>query len=124
MSSACLLIAHGSRENESNLSFLKLADRFQEKNPETIVVGSFLELAAPSIAEGIAECARRGAERITIVPLMFFPGRHVTKDIPRLVEEAARDLHIPIAYAGALADHPGLLGLLEDKYRWVQKENP
>jgi sirohydrochlorin ferrochelatase len=116
MSQACLLIAHGSREPESNLAFLDLVKRFREKRPGVIVVGSFLELASPSIPDGLQDCIRQGADTIAVVPLMFFNGRHVKKDIPELIQKFSKNISIPIVYAGALAEHPGLLDLLNDKF--------
>ena len=49
-----------------------------------------MELAEPSIAEGFADCVRAGATEVVAFPYMLSPGKHVTRDIPRLVAEAAR----------------------------------
>jgi sirohydrochlorin ferrochelatase len=50
-----------------------------------------MELAEPSIAQGVAECVRSGATEVIAFPYMLSPGKHVTRDIPRLVAEAAKD---------------------------------
>lgn len=49
-----------------------------------------MELAEPSIEQGFAACAAAGALDVTVHPYMLAPGRHATRDIPRMVEEAAQ----------------------------------
>ena len=61
----------------------------------TIVRFAHMELADPSIAEGFGNCVDAGADEIIAFPYMLSPGKHSTRDIPRLVAEAA-------------AAHPGI----------------
>ena len=56
-----------------------------------IVRHAHMELAEPSISQGFAECVRAGATDVVAFPYMLSPGKHVTRDVPRLVEEAARE---------------------------------
>lgn len=56
-----------------------------------IVRYAHMELAEPSISQGFAECVRAGATEVIAFPYMLSPGKHVTRDIPRLVGEAARE---------------------------------
>ena len=55
-----------------------------------VVRHAHMELAEPSIATGFADCVAAGAADVTVFPYMLSPGKHVTRDIPRLVDEAAR----------------------------------
>ena len=55
-----------------------------------IVRHAHMELAEPSIAQGFADCVKAGATEVIAFPYMLSPGKHVTRDVPRLVEEAAR----------------------------------
>src|SRR5262249_24855432 len=55
-----------------------------------VVRHAHMELAAPTIAEGFAECIRAGATEVIAFPYMLSPGKHVTRDVPRLVAEAAQ----------------------------------
>jgi len=48
-----------------------------------------MELAEPSIAVGFAACVEAGADEVVAFPYMLSPGKHSTRDIPRLVSEAA-----------------------------------
>src|SRR5579885_788851 len=114
MSSAYLLIAHGSREEGSNRDFLDLVARFAKAHPQERVVGAFLELENPLIPEGLDRCVAAGAEDVFVVPLMLFWGRHVKQDIPKIIDDArTRHPHVRFHYAGPLADHPQFLSLLE-----------
>lgn len=118
MSSAYLLIAHGSREEESNQAFRELVEEFRKKEKRHPVIGAFLELAEPLIPEGIDACVRSGVNEIYVIPLMFFPGRHVKTDIPRLIEEAKKR-HPTMTFhdGGPLATHPLFLSFLEERIK-------
>ena len=82
-----LLIAHGSRRAASNEAVIALAEAMQ-KSAGLPVRAAFLELAEPSIAEGIEQCILAGARQLDILPYFLAPGRHVQEDIPRLVSQA------------------------------------
>src|SRR5678816_1600412 len=49
-----------------------------------------MELAGPSVAAGFTDCVRNGATEVIAFPYMLSPGKHVTRDVPRLVSEAAQ----------------------------------
>lgn len=119
---AYLLIAHGSREKGSNRAFLRLIQRLQKKlalgRKKPLLVGAFLELARPTILEGIEECARPGVREVFVVPFMLLPGRHVLKDIPHLIKEGRRrHPKITFYYEKALADDPTMLDWMVRKIR-------
>lgn len=99
---ALLLVAHGSRRKESNDEVLELADllRRTDSVKTDIVHTAFLDVAEPSIPEGIAACIKDGARSITLIPYFLNSGRHVVSDIPNIVKEAAKqnpDVSIKIA---------------------------
>lgn len=88
---AILLIDHGSKREEANEMLACVRGMVQEQaGPEVIVGYAHMELAEPSIAQGIAECVRRGATEVVAFPYMLSPGKHSTRDIPRMIDEASR----------------------------------
>ena len=93
-----LLIDHGSMRAEANHMLSCVANLLQQMVGESVLVRyAHMELAEPSIAAGFAECVTAGATEVIAFPYMLSPGKHVTRDIPRLVEEAAG--HYPhVAY--------------------------
>jgi len=48
-----------------------------------------MELAEPGIGAGFDACVGRGATEVIAFPYMLSPGKHSTRDIPRMVGEAA-----------------------------------
>jgi sirohydrochlorin ferrochelatase len=88
---AILLIDHGSAHEAANAMLLSVARLVQELAGDGVVVeAAHMELAEPSIEQGFAACVARGATEVVAFPYMLSPGKHSTRDIPRLVEEAAR----------------------------------
>lgn len=87
---AILLIDHGSMRAEANEMLACVRGLVQEQAGADVLVGfAHMELAEPSIEQGMAECVRRGATEIIAFPYMLSPGKHSMRDIPRLVAEAA-----------------------------------
>ena len=86
-----LLIDHGSVKPEANHMVSCMANLLQHMVGDEIVVRhAHMELAEPSIAAGFADCVRNGATEVIAFPYMLSPGKHVTRDVPRLVAEAAQ----------------------------------
>src|SRR5438105_4496025 len=89
---AILIIDHGSVRDEANQMLARAADLLQHMVGDDVLVRfAHMELAAPSIAQGFASCVSAGATEVIAFPYMLSPGKHVTRDVPRLVAEAARD---------------------------------
>ena len=99
-----LLIDHGSRNEKSNQRLEHLAtlyEAFQPENaydfsPNIIVKACHMEIASPSIQDGIASLLEAGAEEIICHPFFLSPGRHVTQDIPQLVQQSIDALSVQI----------------------------
>mgnify|MGYP000409723100 FL=1 len=86
-----LLVAHGSRRQESNLEIKSLSEKiskFESKEFDK-VMSAFLELASPSIPEAIKKCSEIGATKVTILPYFLSAGVHITRDIPNEITEAS-----------------------------------
>lgn len=110
-----LIVAHGSRRQASNLEVQALGDRVRALNNPDIdhVEVAFLELAEPSIPEGLARCVDRGAEEIVVFPYFLAAGTHVAQDIPEaLAEFGAQHPQVKLRLAshlGASASLPGTI---------------
>ncbi len=91
---ALLLVAHGSRRAASNLEVARLAEKLQsDLNADfAIVKAAFLELAEPSIPDGIHFCAEAGADVVVVLPYFLNTGRHVAEDIPAEIDIARQQL--------------------------------
>ncbi|HEY9448131.1 MAG TPA: CbiX/SirB N-terminal domain-containing protein [Gemmatimonadaceae bacterium] len=87
---AILLIDHGSVRAAANHMLECMGALVQQLAGDgTIVRIGHMELAEPTIAQGFEACVSAGATEIVAFPYMLSPGKHSTRDIPRLVGEAA-----------------------------------
>lgn len=107
-----LLIAHGSLLAEANQEVRSLADQVQEKLGHP-VRACFLELSEPSIPEAIDHALKEGASQILALPYFLTQGRHLTEDIPKILQEKARAYpETPIRLLNYLGSHSNLPELL------------
>lgn len=106
-----LLVGHGTRDPIGQAEFREVARLVADQLPRP-AVGAFLELAAPTIAQGMAELHQRDVRRVLVVPLLLFSAGHAKEDVPGEVAQAATKLGLEIVgQAGALELHPKLLEL-------------
>ncbi len=92
MKKALIVVSHGSRREASNEEVRQLGQQLSthQENSFEDVSAAFLELAEPSIPDGIMAAIERGAEEVTVLPFFLSAGRHVTQDIPAEVDKARR----------------------------------
>jgi sirohydrochlorin ferrochelatase len=55
-----------------------------------------MEIATPTIQDGIASLLELGVDEIVCHPFFLSPGRHVQEDIPRIVKDAIDALKVSI----------------------------
>ncbi len=118
---AVVLVGHGSRRERSNEQVRELAADL-ERRLGLPVDAAFLELAEPSIADGVAGLSR-AVSRLSVVQLSLFAASHVKNDVP-LAVEAARSEHddLSIHAGGHLGVHPALVDLVDDRARAVEAD--
>lgn len=110
-----LIVAHGSRRAASNDEVRRLAERVASLRSPGIdhVETAFLELAEPSIPDGLARCAALGAREIVVFPYFLAAGTHVADDIPEAVaafQAEHPDLTVRLtAHLGAAEALPGAI---------------
>lgn len=87
-----LIVAHGSRREESNEEVQRLAERVRGTLGGTvaIVAHAFLETASPSVPEAIEAVALEGTKRLFVLPHFLAAGHHVDRDLPELVAASQR----------------------------------
>jgi len=109
-----LLIDHGSVKPEANHMVSCMANLLQHVVGDDILVRhAHMELAEPSIAAGFADCVQNGATEVIAFPYMLSPGKHVTRDVPRLVAEAAQAFpQVSYRVTGAFGVHEKLAELI------------
>ncbi len=86
MTTAIVLLAHGSRDPEWSAPFERLARRVRERRPAAGVAVAYLELSPPTLEEAVASLVATGAGDIVVVPVFLAPGGHVRRDLPQLID--------------------------------------
>lgn len=84
---AVVVLAHGSRSEESTAAHLDLCARLGTATGRR-TYAAFLELATPSLDEAVGAAVQSGATRVVVMPYFLAPGRHVRRDVPALVDAA------------------------------------
>ncbi len=118
-----LVIAHGSRREASNDEVRDLAKKLDAMPHQYhSVKPAFLELAEPSIPDGIRAAIIEGSTKVVVYPYFLSAGRHVTEDIPseiQIVRDEYPEVDIELApYLGSAAGITRLIlkqvGVLND----------
>jgi sirohydrochlorin ferrochelatase len=86
---ALLLIDHGSTRDDANDLLPRVARMVRDMSDFEIVCYAHMELAEPTIQQGLDTCVAAGATEVIVHPYFLSPGRHSVSDIPRMVAEAA-----------------------------------
>jgi sirohydrochlorin ferrochelatase len=103
---ALLAVAHGSRDPAAQRTVGVLAARAGRLAPGLEIRVAFVQNAAPSAAQVLAETAGAG---VVVVPLLLSAGHHLSKDIAGLAKRAG----VPVA--APLGPGPGLVPALADR---------
>lgn len=116
-----LLVAHGSRREQSNEEVRALANKLGVRCTDQfpIVHSAFLELADPLIPDGLRKCIDDGASSITVLPYFLNTGRHVAKDIPDIIN----DFKTPDSVTIEIASHLGASEMMLDFLASVTMQN-
>lgn len=118
-----VVFAHGSRVAAANAAVERVAREAARLAGIPLYRSAFLELAAPTLAEAVAELAQAGARRVLVTPYFLTMGRHLTEDLPRLLEDVrAERPEIAVDAAPPLDGHPQLAAILADRARALRRE--
>jgi sirohydrochlorin cobaltochelatase len=112
-----LLVGHGTRDAAGIAEFLVLVERVRGLITPVPLEACFLELAEPTIAEGLNRLIERGAQQVAVVPLLLTAAGHAKRDIPAAVAEVS-EAHpdLTIRYTAALDCHPRIVDLSTRRY--------
>ncbi len=123
---ALLLVAHGSRREASNDEVRDLTRLLQKvDNSFQHVACAFLELAEPSIPDGLRAAIATGAGEVVVLPYFLSAGRHVVTDIPADVAVVqAEHPDVPIRVAPYLGAAEGVVQILLEQAAGVELGQP
>lgn len=84
-----LIVGHGTRDLTGQEQMRTVARQTAALLSPIPTELAFLELAEPTIEEGVSALANRGVRRLVTLPVLLFRARHADHDIPEAVKEAA-----------------------------------
>ena len=116
MKKGILILAHGSRERETEIVFNKIADMTKEKVNEAIIETAFLQFSDVNLEKGLDNLIARGVKEIKVIPYFLFSGVHIRENIPKKIEKYLEDKpNIKVIVGEVLGDDSRLADILADK---------
>jgi len=113
-----IILAHGSRGKRGIVevpeTLKRIADGIKPLLPPGVeVIGAALQFNHPTMEEAVESLALHGVQRVVIMPYFLFPGRHITKDIPQLIERLQCQYpEVQFVAANTLGNDELLIGLV------------
>lgn len=113
---AILYVSHGTRCHIGQAQVAELMQYTMPKINAPIQEYCFLELAKPSLEEGVISCVKKGATRIAVVPLLLLLTSHAKYDIPNQLKKIQKKFpDIPFSYGRPLGVHDAIIDILVDR---------
>lgn len=116
MRTGIAIFAHGSAVESANEAVREVVHQFEAQGGFDLVEPSFLELGKPDLPEAVAKLIERGARRVVVVPYFLTLGKHLQRDLPRIVGEL-QSIHtgVEIRVTPPMDGHPSLAAILVDR---------
>ncbi|MCL2150899.1 MAG: CbiX/SirB N-terminal domain-containing protein [Coriobacteriia bacterium] len=116
-----LIIAHGSRAKEAELTMQAIAELVEAKLQGCLLRLAYNEFSDQTIEAGIDDLVARGADNIMAIPYFLFSGMHVRNDISQKLGACAeRHPGTPIVLGEALGVDERLADIVLDRIQEIQ----
>lgn len=109
-----VLLARGSRAEKATDLVRRLAVELG-KEADRPCVAAFSDLVAPDLGGVLSGVAAKGMTNIAVLPLALFPGRMTEAAAATVAAFGGQHPHLEVCLAPALAPHPLLLQLLDER---------
>jgi len=100
MKKSLLVLAHGSKVEETKKVMYKVKDNLVHRRKYDDVQIAFLQFNEPNISDTVAKIYEQGIREIIVVPMFLFNGNHILIDIPEelsKLKDKYKDLKISLA---------------------------
>ncbi|GAE24829.1 sirohydrochlorin ferrochelatase [Halalkalibacter wakoensis JCM 9140] len=116
---AILYVGHGSRVQAGNEELLSFVTKAKEQHPNIeIQECCFLELAEPTIEEGVQACINQGATKIAVVPLLLLTAMHAKVDIPDEINKMKKKYtNVTFSYGRPIGIESTVITIIKDRLR-------
>jgi sirohydrochlorin cobaltochelatase len=111
-----LILAHGSKRQETEQILNSLIEKVKAKTGEELVYPAYLQFSEQNLEKGIDMLVQSGAKSIKIMPMFLFDGVHVTQDIPNELNEInAKYPEIRIKMSRHIGDDDKIADIIVDR---------
>jgi sirohydrochlorin cobaltochelatase len=115
---AVLLVARGFSDQDAIAEMEEVRIVFAQETGLRTVRHAFVEIASPSIAEGIQACLASQTKKVVVLPYLLFPGSMLKKIVNQIEAIRSRQTgEASILVADCLGPHPKLAELLIERIR-------
>jgi sirohydrochlorin ferrochelatase len=122
---AIVLIAHGSRNAEANADAAYFAGQLQNAGVASQVVAAYLELAEPTIPQGVETVLANKPEVVALLPYFLSAGVHVRRDLKDMCVQFRKSHPRTTFYLAEPIGRHHLMGtILTDRLREVRFSHP
>ena len=117
MKKGYLIVAHGSRKAEANQQVMNLVNKLSNYFQSAMFEPAFMELASPTIEDGIKALAKKNMDQLIAYPYFLFKGMHFSKDIPNLIRNIVNKLDKKVAFKmlDPIGQHPKITDLVQEE---------
>ncbi|MCD8834470.1 sirohydrochlorin chelatase [Staphylococcus arlettae] len=111
-----LYVSHGSRVPEATQEAIEFITDVQQQVDISLQTICFLELAEPTIAEGVETLVKQGATTIAVIPVLLLSAGHYFKDIPQAITTIQQQYpHVSFTYGQPLGVQSRLTQILQTR---------
>ncbi|MFT9076805.1 sirohydrochlorin chelatase [Ethanoligenens sp.] len=113
-----LILAHGSREDDTEKTMDSIACMVKETLPGTIIETAYLQFRKCNLENGLENLIHQGADDILLIPYFLFSGVHIRHDIPAEIDSFLQNRKdVKITMGNTLGADHRLAEVLVDRIR-------
>lgn len=118
MKKGILILAHGSREKETELTLAKIAEEAKRQLKDVVIETAYLQFSEVNLEKGLDNLVAKNITDIKVIPYFLFSGIHIREDIPKEIEEYLENKkNLKITLGNTLGEDTRLADILADRIR-------
>lgn len=111
-----LLLAHGSREKETELTFRRITEAVKKKVNNVVIETAYLQFSQINLEKGLNNLVTQNVDDISVIPYFLFSGVHIRETIPRTIEEyVMKNPNVKITIENTFGEDDRLANILADQ---------
>lgn len=117
-----LILAHGSRQSETENTLQKIIEMVKEELKSglntNLIEYAFLQFSANNLETGLKKLVDRGVTEIKVIPYFLFAGIHILEDIPAEIDEFLKEYpNVKISFGQTLVADKRLAQIVVDRIK-------